>query len=176
MELATFGAGCFWCTEAVFQQLKGIQSVVSGYSGGEIDNPTYNQVTSGNTGHVEVTHITFDPDVISYDALLEVFFTTHDPTTLNRQGNDVGTQYRSVILYHSVKQKQAALTAKEEYNTNGMWKNPIVTEIVPFEKFFKAEDGHQNYYRNNPNQGYCRYIIKPKLDKVEQVFKLKLNV
>ena len=136
METATFGAGCFWCTEAVFQQLKGIQSVVSGYSGGHIDNPTYKEVVTGTTGHAEATQITFDPEVISYKELLEVFFTTHDPTTLNRQGNDVGTQYRSVIFYHSEEQKQMALQAKEEFSRNGMWKNPIVTEIVPLEKFW----------------------------------------
>ena len=174
METATFGAGCFWCTEAVFQQLKGVESVVSGYSGGHIDNPTYQQVTTGTTGHAEVTRITFDPKVISFEELLEVFFTTHDPTTLNRQGNDVGTQYRSAIFYHSEEQKESALRVKAEFEEKGIWKNPIVTEITPFDKFYRAEDYHQNYYRNNPNQGYCRVIIKPKIDKVEREFKLKL--
>ncbi|MFW9850696.1 MAG: peptide-methionine (S)-S-oxide reductase MsrA [Candidatus Thorarchaeota archaeon] len=174
MEIATFGAGCFWCTEAVFQQLKGVESVVSGYSGGHVENPTYHQVTTGTTGHAESTQITFDPEVITYEELLEVFFTTHDPTTLDRQGNDIGSQYRSVIFYHSEGQKHSAEKIKAEFQANGTWKDPIVTEIVPFEKFYKAEDYHQNYYRNNPNQGYCQYIIKPKLDKVEKVFKLKL--
>ncbi len=175
MEIATFGAGCFWCTEAVFQQLKGVESVVSGYSGGHIDNPSYQQVTTGTTGHVEVTQITFDPEVISFEELLEVFFTIHDPTTLNRQGNDVGTQYRSVIFYHDENQKHSAQKVKAEFETNGTWKDPIVTEITPFEKFYKAEEYHQNYYRNNPNAGYCKYIIKPKVDKAERVFKLKLS-
>ena len=175
MEIATFGAGCFWCTEAVFQELKGVQSVVSGYSGGHVDNPTYKQVSTGTSGHAEVSQITFDPESISYEELLEVFFTVHDPTTLNRQGNDLGTQYRSVIFYHSEEQKEAALRSKAEFDASDTWENPIVTEITLFEKFFRAEDYHQNYYRNNPNQGYCRYIIKPKLDKVERVFKLKLG-
>ncbi|MCK5239409.1 MAG: peptide-methionine (S)-S-oxide reductase MsrA [Candidatus Thorarchaeota archaeon] len=175
MEIATFGAGCFWCTEAVFQELKGVQSVVSGYSGGHVDNPTYKQVSTGTSGHAEVSQITFDPESISYEELLEVFFTVHDPTTLNRQGNDLGTQYRSVIFYHSEEQKEAALRSKAEFDASDTWENPIVTEITLFGKFFRAEDYHQNYYRNNPNQGYCRYIIKPKLDKVERVFKLKLG-
>ncbi len=175
MEIATFGAGCFWCTEAVFQEFKGVQSVVSGYSGGHVDNPTYKQVSTGTSGHAEVSQITFDPESISYEALLEVFFTVHDPTTLNRQGNDMGTQYRSAIFYHSEEQKEAALRSKAEFDASNTWENPIVTEITPFEKFFRAADYHQNYYRNNPNQRYCRNIIKPKLDKVERVFKLKLG-
>ena len=175
MEIATFGAGCFWCTEAVFQELKGVQSVESGYSGGHIDKPTYKQVSTGTSGYAEVSQITFDPESISYEALLEVFFTVHDPTTLNRQGNDLGTQYRSVIFYHSEEQKKAALKSKAEFDADDTWENPIVTEITPFDKFYRAEDYHQNYYRNNPNEGYCRYIIKPKLDKVERVFKLKLG-
>ncbi|MCK5152364.1 MAG: peptide-methionine (S)-S-oxide reductase MsrA, partial [Candidatus Thorarchaeota archaeon] len=147
----------------------------SGYSGGHVDNPTYKQVSTGTSGHAEVSQITFDPESISYEELLEVFFTVHDPTTLNRQGNDLGTQYRSVIFYHSEEQKEAALRSKAEFDASDTWENPIVTEITLFEKFFRAEDYHQNYYRNNPNQGYCRYIIKPKLDKVERVFKLKLG-
>jgi len=176
MDTATFGAGCFWCTEAVFQQLKGVELVVSGYSGGHIVNPLYQQVVAGESGHTEVTQITFNPEIISFEDLLEVFFTTHDPTTLNRQGNDVGTQYRSVIFYHDENQKLAAQKVKDAFEANGTWKAPIVTEIAPFEKFYKAEEYHQNYYQNNTNEGYCRYIIKPKVDKVERVFKLKLNV
>ncbi|MGY5854694.1 MAG: peptide-methionine (S)-S-oxide reductase MsrA [Candidatus Thorarchaeota archaeon] len=176
MELATLGAGCFWCVEAVFQQLKGVSSVTSGYSGGHVDNPTYKQVVSGTTGHAEVAQIEFDPEHISFEELLEVFFETHDPTTLNRQGNDVGTQYRSVIFYHDDTQREIAERVKSTYDTNGTWKRPIVTEIVPLTKFFIAEDYHQNYYQSNPNQGYCRYVIRPKLDKLEQTFKLKLSI
>jgi peptide-methionine (S)-S-oxide reductase len=175
MELTTLGSGCFWCTEAVFQQLKGVESVVSGYSGGHVENPSYEQVTTGRTGHAEVCQIKFDPEQISYEELLEVFFDTHDPTTLNRQGNDVGTQYRSAIFYHSEEQREIAERVKAELDTKGVWKNPIVTEITPFEKFYQAEDYHQNYFRNNPNQGYCRMVIAPKLDKFEKVFKLKIR-
>ena len=175
METATFGSGCFWCTEAVFQQLKGVSSVVSGYSGGHAKNPSYEQVCTGRTGHAEVCQIQFDPEQIPFEELLDVFFNTHDPTTLNRQGNDVGTQYRSVIFYHSERQKQIAERVKAELGESGTWKNPIVTEILPFEKFYPAEDYHQNYFRNNPNQGYCRLVISPKLDKFQKVFKLKLK-
>ena len=175
MELITFGSGCFWCTEAVFQQLKGVETVVSGYSGGAIENPSYEQVVTGRTGHAEVCQIQFDPDQISYEDMLEIFFSTHDPTTLNRQGNDVGTQYRSVIFYHSEEQMEIAEQVKAELETSGTWKNPVVTEIVPFEKFYQAEDYHQNYFRNNPNQSYCRFVIAPKLDKFEKVFKLRLG-
>ena len=175
METATFGSGCFWCTEAVFQQLKGVSSVVPGYSGGHVVNPTYQQVCTGRTGHAEVCQIQFDPEQISYEELLEVFFNIHDPTTLNRQGNDVGTQYRSVIFYHSEEQRKTAERIMAELDDSEAWKNPIVTEIVPFEEFYKAEDYHQNYYRNNPNEGYCRVIIAPKLNKFEKVFKLKLG-
>lgn len=175
METTTLGSGCFWCTEAVFQQLKGVETVVSGYSGGHVENPSYELVTTGRTGHAEVCQIQFDPEQISFEELLEVFFNTHDPTTLNRQGNDVGTQYRSVIFYHNEEQRKIAERVKKEMNDNGTWKNPIVTEIVPFEKFYRAEDYHQNYYRNNPNQGYCRVVIAPKLKKFEKVFKLKLT-
>jgi peptide-methionine (S)-S-oxide reductase len=176
MELVTFGSGCFWCTEAVFQQLKGVETVVSGYSGGHVENPSYEQVTTGRTGHAEVCQIQFDPEQISFEDILEVFFSTHDPTTLNRQGNDVGTQYRSAIFYHSEEQRETAERVKAELDKSGTWKNPIVTEIVPFEKFYPAEDYHQNYFRNNPNQGYCRMVIAPKLDKFEKVFKLKIRV
>jgi peptide-methionine (S)-S-oxide reductase len=175
METTTFGSGCFWCTEAVFQQLKGVTSVVSGFSGGHVENPSYELVITGRTGHAEVCQIEFDPAEISYEEVLEVFFSTHDPTTLNRQGNDVGTQYRSVILYHSEEQKETAERVKAELDSSGKWKDPIVTEIVPFEKFYKAEDYHQNYFRNNPNQSYCRFVIAPKVEKFEKVFKLKLN-
>jgi peptide-methionine (S)-S-oxide reductase len=175
METVTFGSGCFWCTEAVFQQLKGVSSVVSGYSGGHVKNPSYQQVTTGKTGHAEVCQIQFDPEQISFEDLLEVFFSTHDPTTLNRQGNDIGTQYRSVIFYHTEEQREIAERVKAELDKSGTWKNPIVTEIAPFEKFYKAEDYHQNYYRNNPNQGYCRVVITPKLNKFEKVFKLKIK-
>ncbi len=175
MELATFGAGCFWCVEAVFQQLKGVNSVVSGYSGGRLENPTYEQVCTGRTGHAEVCQIEYDPEQISYEELLEVFFNTHDPTTLNRQGNDIGTQYRSVIFYHNEEQREAAKKAKAELVKSGAWKNPIVTEIAPLEEFFKAEDYHQDYFRRNPNQRYCQLVIRPKLDKFEKVFRLKLD-
>ncbi len=175
MEIVTFGSGCFWCTEAVFQQLKGVETVVSGYSGGHVENPSYEQVTTGRTGHAEVCQIQFDPEQISFEDMLEVFFNTHDPTTLNRQGNDVGTQYRSVIFYHSEEQRETAERVKAELDKSGTWKNPIVTEIVPFEKFYQAEGYHQNYFRNNPNQGYCRMVIAPKLDKFEKVFKLKIR-
>ena len=175
MEIITFGSGCFWCTEAVFQQLKGVETVVSGYSGGHVENPSYEQVTTGRTGHAEVCQIQFDPGQISFEDILEVFFSTHDPTTLNRQGNDVGTQYRSAIFYHSEEQRETAERVKAELDKSGTWKNPIVTEIVPFEKFYQAEGYHQNYFRNNPNQGYCRMVIAPKLDKFEKVFKLKIR-
>jgi peptide-methionine (S)-S-oxide reductase len=175
MELVTFGSGCFWCTEAVFQQLKGVISVVSGYSGGHVENPSYEQVVSGRTGHAEVCQIKFDPEQISLEDMLEVFFNTHDPTTLNRQGNDVGTQYRSAIFYHSEDQREIAERVKVELDTSGTLKKPVVTEIVPFEQFYPAEDYHQNYFRNNPNQSYCRFVIAPKLDKFEKVFKLKLS-
>ncbi|MHA1902905.1 MAG: peptide-methionine (S)-S-oxide reductase MsrA [Candidatus Thorarchaeota archaeon] len=175
MEIATFGAGCFWCVEAVFQQIRGVDSVVSGYAGGHVKNPTYEQVTSGNTDHAEVCQIRFEPETISYEDLVEVFFETHDPTTLNRQGNDIGTQYRSVIFYHNEAQKERAEKIKVKYDKNGFWKNPIVTEVVPFIEFFQAEDYHQNYYRNNPDQAYCRLVISPKLKKFEKVFSLKLT-
>ena len=175
LEKATFGSGCFWCTEAVFERLKGVYKVVSGYSGGTVENPTYEQVCTGKTGHAEVTQITYDPKVITYDELLEVFWKTHDPTTLNRQGNDVGTQYRSVIFYHNDEQKRLAEKYKEELNKSGIWDKPIVTEIVPFTNFYPAENYHQNYYDNNPNQGYCSFVIAPKVEKFEKLFKDKLK-
>ncbi len=175
MELTTLGSGCFWCTEAVYQQLKGVESVVSGYSGGQLENPSYEQVTTDKTGHAEVCQIQFDSEQISYKDMLEVFFSTHDPTTLNRQGNDIGTQYRSVIFYHNEEQREIAERVKKEFDESGTWKNPIVTKIIPYKKFYSAEDYHQNYFRNNPNQGYCQLVIAPKLKKFEKVFKLKLT-
>ena len=175
MKQATFGSGCFWCTEAVFQDVEGVSSVVSGYSGGHIKNPAYREVCSGRTGHAEVVQITYDPAVISYDELLEIFWKTHDPTTLNRQGADVGTQYRSVVYYHDEEQKQLAEAYKQKLNESGAFTNPIVTEISPLDTFYPAEDYHQNYYKNNPEQGYCSFVIRPKVDKFKQVFSKKLK-
>lgn len=172
----TFGSGCFWCTEAVFQRLNGVVEVESGYSGGTVVNPSYNQVCTGSTGHAEVTQITFDPKIISFTELLEVFWKTHDPTTLNKQGADVGTQYRSVIFYHDEEQKKLALEYKKKLTESGAFNSPIVTEISKYANFYKAEDYHQNYYNQNPNQGYCQYVIVPKLEKFEKVFKDKLKV
>jgi peptide-methionine (S)-S-oxide reductase len=175
LEYATFGSGCFWCTEAVFQRLEGVIAVESGYSGGKVPNPTYEEVCTGTTGHAEVTQITYDPAKITFDELLEVFWKTHDPTTLNRQGNDVGTQYRSAIFYHDEKQKGLAEKYKKELDASGAWKNPIITEISPFTTFYKAESYHQNYYNDNKNQPYCMFVIGPKLDKFEKVFKNKMK-
>ncbi|MBK6346116.1 MAG: peptide-methionine (S)-S-oxide reductase MsrA [Bacteroidales bacterium] len=169
-DTATFGGGCFWCTEAIFLQLKGVIRVESGYSGGTRPNPTYEQVCSGATGHAEVTQIVFDPAVIGFEELLEVFWKTHDPTTLNRQGADVGTQYRSVIFYHDEKQRELAESYKSKLGASGAWDNPIVTEISPFKAFYKAEDYHQNYYNNNKKAPYCTFVIGPKLEKFEKVF------
>lgn len=175
LEIATFGSGCFWCTEAIFERVKGIQKVISGYSGGTTDNPTYKEVCTGTTGHAECTQIYFDPSIITYDELLEIFWKTHDPTTLNRQGNDVGTQYRSVIFYHNEEQKQKAEYYKKKLEEEKIWGKPIVTEIVEFKKFYPAEDYHQNYYENNPYQGYCAFVITPKVEKFEKIFKDKLK-
>lgn len=175
LDTATFGEGCFWCTEAVFERLKGVKSVTSGYSGGTVPNPTYEAVCTGKTGHAEVTQIVYDPEEISYQELLIVFFRTHDPTSLNRQGADTGTQYRSVIFYHNEKQKDLAEFAKKKINEEKLYDKPIVTEISPFKAFYKAEDYHQNYYDNNPSQGYCVYVIAPKLEKFEKLFKDKLK-
>jgi peptide-methionine (S)-S-oxide reductase len=175
LEKATFGSGCFWCTEAIFQQLKGVHSVVSGYSGGRVANPSYEQVCSGTTGHAEVIQITFDPAAVSYAELLEVFWRTHDPTTLNRQGNDVGTQYRSVIFYHNDEQQKLAEHYKKQLDASGSFDRPIVTEIVPFREFYSAEGYHQNYYRLNPRQPYCQVVIVPKVEKFKKVFKEKLK-
>lgn len=175
LETATFGAGCFWCVEAVFQKLKGVESVVSGYMGGNVKNPTYRQVCTGDTGHAEVIQIKFNPDIISYEDLLKVLWHSHDPTTLNRQGNDVGTQYRSVIFYHSPEQKEIAEHSKSETNKSGLWKDPIVTEITPAETFYSAEDYHQNYFNDNSYQPYCSFVIAPKVKKLEKEFKEKLK-
>lgn len=173
--LATFGAGCFWCVEAVFMDLNGVESVVSGYSGGHVDNPTYKQVCAGTTGHAEVIQVRYDPTVISFEELLEVFWKTHDPTTLNRQGADVGTQYRSAIFYHDEEQKRLAEAYKQKLDASGAFVDPIVTEIVTFEKFYPAEDYHQNYFNQNESQPYCAFVIRPKVDKFRQVFGNKLK-
>lgn len=175
METATFGAGCFWCVEAVFQNLKGVASVESGYSGGHIKNPAYREVCNGNTGHAEVIRITYDPKVISFTELLEVFWQTHDPTTLNRQGNDVGTQYRSAVFYHNEEQQKLAEKYKKDLDESGAFNDPIVTEISPLVNYYKAEDYHQNYFNQNSYQPYCAMIIRPKVDKVKKVFKDKLK-
>lgn len=174
-EKATFGNGCFWCTEAVFQQLEGVVKVESGYSGGQVAYPTYKQVCTGTTGHAECLNIEYDPAKISFDDLLEVFWKTHDPTTLNQQGNDIGPQYRSVIFYHNDKQKQLATQYKEKLDSAGAFDAPIVTAIEPFTHFYKAENYHQNYYNENGEEPYCRLVIKPKVDKVRAVFKDKLK-
>jgi peptide-methionine (S)-S-oxide reductase len=174
-QKATFGNGCFWCTEAVFQQLKGVSSVVSGYSGGTVKNPTYEQVCRGTTGHAEVIQVTYDPKVITFPELLEVFWKTHDPTTLNRQGPDEGTQYRSAIFYHNPEQKELAEKYKKKLDESGAFSAPIVTEITAFSEFYPAEGYHQNYFVTNPNQPYCRAIIRPKVEKFEKVFKDKLR-
>ncbi len=174
-DTATFGTGCFWCTEAIFQQLDGVLKVTSGYSGGNVANPTYKQVTTGTTGHAECVQVVYDPQKVSFDELLEVFWQTHDPTTLNRQGNDVGPQYRSVIFYHDAEQKQKAEKYKEELNKSGAWDNPIVTEISPYKDFYTAENYHQDYYNNNGSAPYCYYVIRPKLEKFKKVFKEKLK-
>ena len=174
-ETATLGAGCFWCVEAVFQDLKGVHSVVSGYSGGELPNPSYDQVCSGATGHAEVAQIRYDPEEISFEDLLYVFWRTHDPTTLNRQGGDVGTQYRSVIFYHDDEQRRVAEQSKADTEASGLWPNPIVTEIVPLKDFYEAEDYHQNFYKMNPNQSYCRFVVDPKVRKFRKEFKDQLK-
>ena len=174
LDLATFGGGCFWCTEAVFQQVKGVEKIVSGYTGGTVPGkPTYREVCSGLTGHAEVIQITFDPTVISFEDLVIIFMTTHDPTTLNRQGGDVGTQYRSVIYYHNMEQKNIANKVISEIQS--YFDNPIVTEISPIGTFHNAEDYHQNYYESNQNQGYCSFVITPKLSKLRKLHADKLK-
>jgi len=175
LEVATLAGGCFWCLEAVFDELKGVESVESGYSGGHVQNPSYAQVCDGNTGHAEVVQVTFDPQVVSFKDLLTVFFTTHDPTTLNRQGNDIGTQYRSAIFYHNEEQKKIAEAVIQEIGAERIWDNPIVTEVKPFDQFFIAEDYHQEYFRKNPFQGYCRAVIAPKVTKFRHKFAERLK-
>jgi len=175
LETATFANGCFWCTEAVFQNLKGVEKVTSGYSGGHVENPTYEEVCNKGTGHAECLQIEYDPSEISFDELLEVFWKTHDPTTLNRQGNDVGPQYRSVIFYHNQEQKEKAEKYKAALNESGVFDSPIVTAIEPFTVFYPAENYHTNYYQNHKSQPYCYYVIKPKMEKLKKVFADKLK-
>lgn len=174
-NLATLGGGCFWCLEAVYDELKGVLSVVSGYSGGNISNPTYQQVCNGSTGHAEVVQVEFDPQIVSYRDLLSVFFTIHDPTTLNRQGADVGTQYRSVIFYHDEEQKEIAEQVMAELTSAQVWERPLVTQLVAFEAFYPAEDYHQEYFANNPRQPYCQVVIAPKVTKFRKQYQEKLK-
>ena len=175
MQVATLGGGCFWCVEAIYEDLKGVESVISGYSGGAKKNPSYQEVCSGFTGHAEVIQITFDPQVISYKDILEVFWEVHDPTTLNRQGADIGSQYRSVIFYHSDEQKSIAEESKKQTDASGLYKDPIVTEISEFKGFYEAEDYHQDYFFNNPNQPYCSVVISPKVKKFKNKYKDQLK-
>jgi peptide-methionine (S)-S-oxide reductase len=175
VEIATFGTGCFWCTEAIFERLEGVEKVISGYSGGPVANPTYKQVCTGTTGHAEVTQIYFNPEIISFGELLDVFWQVHDPTTLNRQGNDIGPQYRSVIFYNDEKQRQVAEASKRKIEMSGTYKDPIVTEISPLINFYEAENYHQDYYRFNPNQPYCRVVIAPKIKKFTAKYQDKLR-
>ncbi len=175
MEIATFGGGCFWCTEAIFKELKGVESVTSGFSGGDVINPSYKEVITGRTGHAEVIQIEYDPNEVSFTELLEVFFATHDPTTLNRQGADVGTQYRSAIFYHNDSQEIIANEVIGQLNEEKVFNKPIVTEVTKWKNFFKAEDYHQDYFENNPTQGYCQFVIVPKLNKFRKIFKDRLQ-
>lgn len=174
-QVATLAGGCFWCLEAVYQELQGVDSVVSGFSGGHVDNPSYREVIGKSTGHAEVVQLTFDPGVISFKEILQVFFTIHDPTTLNRQGNDVGPQYRSAVFYHDDLQKETTHEVIAEFEKGNVWGAPIVTEVAAFDKFYRAEDYHQNYYRNNPMAGYCMVVIRPKVAKFRKHFFDKLN-
>jgi peptide-methionine (S)-S-oxide reductase len=176
LEIATLANGCFWCTEAIFARLKGVKSVLPGYSGGKVENPSYDQVCTGITGHAEAAQIEFDPMVISYEKLLEVFWHTHDPTTLNRQGNDVGTQYRSAIFYHNNDQREIAEKSKREIEDKGIFKDPIVTEITPFKKFYVAEDYHKKYYEQHQDAPYCRFVIDPKIQKLLKQYRNDLKV
>lgn len=169
-ETVTLGAGCFWCVEAIFSRVNGVVKVESGYSGGHVANPTYQEVCTGNTGHAEVVQVTFNPEIIPFAKILEIYFKTHDPTTLNRQGNDIGTQYRSVIFYHTEEQKVTAIEIKNQLDAARIWSSPIVTAIEPYQNFYKAENYHQNYYEYNKNQPYCSMVITPKLEKFEKVF------
>jgi peptide-methionine (S)-S-oxide reductase len=170
-EKATFAGGCFWCTEAIFKRIKGVLSVMSGYSGGAMNNPDYETVSSGSTGHAEAIQIEFDPHVIPYEKLVEIFFHLHDPTTLNQQGNDVGTQYRSIIFYHNEEQKKTAEKVRQQIEDEHVYQNKIVTELIPFENFYKAEEYHQDFYAKNPDYGYCKVIIDPKIKKLLREFK-----
>ncbi len=176
LEVATLAGGCFWCTEAMFDQLKGIVEVESGYSGGKIANPSYDDVCTGETGHAESIQITFDPTVVSYADLLRIFLTTHDPTTLNRQGADVGTQYRSAIFYHNPEQERVAREVIKEFEQSKIWKKPIVTEVLPYKEFYKAEDYHQEYYAKNSRQPYCRVVIEPKIAKLREHYRDRLKL
>jgi peptide-methionine (S)-S-oxide reductase len=175
MELATFGAGCFWCIEACFKDLKGVLRVVPGYAGGDPARANYQEVCKGNTGHVEVAQVTFDPELISYDELLELFWFVHDPTQLNRQGNDIGTQYRSAVFYHNLIQKERAELYKKELEDKGVWDKPVVTAIEPINNYFEAEDYHHNYFENNPQNMYCQSVVRPKVEKFRAVFASRLN-
>jgi peptide-methionine (S)-S-oxide reductase len=175
MEVATLGGGCFWCTEAVFNVIKGVEKVESGYSGGKLENPNYEQVSTGTTDHAEVVQIYFDPNIISFKEILEIFFSSHDPTTLNRQGNDIGTQYRSVIFYHNDQQKTVAEKMIKKLTKAKTWDAPIVTQVEPFKTFFKAEEYHQNYFKNHPERSYCSLVIAPKIDKLKQHYLSKLK-
>lgn len=175
MNKATFASGCFWCSEAIYKQLKGVSKVTSGYIGGKIANPTYREVCSGLTGHAEAVQIEYDEKEISFDELLQIFWKTHDPTTLNRQGGDVGTQYRSAVFYHNEEQRQMAEEIKAELDASGAFADPIVTEITPASEFYSAEDYHQNYFENNPDQAYCQAVVRPKVEKFEKVFAERLK-
>lgn len=175
LEKATFGAGCFWCVEAMFQNIKGVTSVVSGYAGGKVKNPTYKEVCTGNTGHAEVIQVTYDPNIVKYETLLEAFWLSHDPTQLNRQGGDVGTQYRSVIFYHNATQEMLAKEYKKRLNDEDAYGAPVVTEISPLTQFYTAEDYHQDYYSNNPENSYCSMVVGPKLEKFRKAFKQKVE-
>lgn len=175
LETATFGAGCFWCVEAIFQDVKGVYSVKPGYTGGHVKNPSYKEVCTGNTGHAEVAQIKYDPNEVSFDKLLEIFWYTHDPTTLNKQGGDVGTQYRSAVFYHNEEQKNKANAYKAKLEELKVYPDPIVTEITEFDVFYEAEDYHNDYYSNNPEQGYCKMVIKPKVEKFKKAFEKELK-
>jgi peptide-methionine (S)-S-oxide reductase len=175
MEVATLGGGCFWCIEAAFNKIRGVVNVESGYAGGELASPTYEQVCTGTTGHAEVVQVTFDPDIISFEEILEIFFTAHDPTTLNRQGADVGSQYRSVIFYHNEKQRKVAEQVIAELGASKVWDNPIVTQIEPFKNFYKAEEYHRKYFSRHPEAAYCRVVITPKITKLRKKYREKLK-
>ena len=174
-EIATLGGGCFWCLDPIYAELVGVEKIEAGYSGGEVKNPSYELICTGTTGHAEVVQVTFDPKIITYEEILRIFFTIHDPTTLNRQGADVGTQYRSVIFYHDETQKETAERVIQEIEREGIWHDSIVTQVLPFDVFYVAEDYHQDYFKNNPNQGYCRVVIAPKVAKFRKTYLEKLK-